>query len=565
MKTKKTQHIIQLFTVIVSVLLINYIVSFFFFRIDLTSDKRYTLKDETKKILQELDDVVYVRIYLDGQMPIGFQRMQESILETLDEFRVYAGDNLQFEFVNPSDEDAKTRDKNYQDLYERGLEPTQVQQKDAEGGMAERVLFPGALISFQGRELPVNMLRNNPSYSVEQNLNTSIQSLEYNFIQAIYQLTLKEKPAIAFIEGNGELDEYETADITETLSPYYRLHRVNLQGDDTLLLDYDLVVVAGPSKPWSEADKFALDQYIMHGGNVLWAIEKIRVNEDSLATRGNSFALMNDANLTDQLFTYGVRVNPEVVKDMQCAVIPVNTAPAGQQAKFAPAPWLYHPLINAPAKSEITRDLNVIRLKYPAHIDILQAATGHQSKVLLHSSRTSEAQQAPVYVDLQEVRERIDPRRYRQGPFDVAVLLEGSFTSAFRNRPIDRYIDVPNFKYLEKSQQPGKMAVLSDADFLRNEVDVRPDGIQMRPLGYDRYSRQTYGNKEFMVNLTHYLASNAGLLKIRARNIKLRLLDKQKVRRERVKWQLINTVLPAVLIILLGVLFAFIRKRRYAK
>ncbi|MGM0551682.1 MAG: gliding motility-associated ABC transporter substrate-binding protein GldG [Bacteroidota bacterium] len=565
MKSKKTQHIVQLITVIASVILVNYIVSFFFVRLDLTSDKRFTLKEETKEILEDLDDIVYIRVYLDGQMPIGFQRMRESMLETLDEFRVYAGSNLQFEFVNPSDEDTETRDKMYQDLYERGLEPTNVQQKDAEGGLAERVLFPGAIISYQGRGLPVNVLRNNPSYSAEQNLNTSIQSLEYKFIQAIYQLTLRRKPAIAFIEGNGELDEYETADITETLAPYYQQHRVSLMGDDTLLLDYDLVIVAGPTEPWSEADKFALDQYIMRGGNVLWAMEKVMVNNDSLATRGNSFALMNDANLTDQLFTYGVRVNPEVVKDMQCAVIPVNTAPAGQQAKFSPAPWLYHPLITPPEGHEITRDLNVIRLKYPAHIDVLQAATGHASKVLLRSSPTAVALQAPVLVDLQEVRDQIDPRKYRQGPYNLAVLLEGSFSSVFRNRPVEGYIDSPDFEYLAESKKEGKMAVLSDADFLRNEVDVRADGIQMRPLGYDRYSRQTYGNKEFMVNLTHYLASNAGLLKIRERDIKLRLLDKQKIRQERLKWQIINTVLPAVLIILLGVAFAFSRKQRYAK
>jgi len=565
MKSKKIQHIVQLITVIVSVLLVNYIVSFFFVRLDLTSDKRFTLKEETKDILTDLDDVVYVRVYLDGQMPIGFQRMRESMLETLDEFRVYAGNNLQFEFVNPSDEDAETRDKVYQDLYQRGLEPTNVQQKDAEGGLAERVLFPGAIISYKGRELPVNVLRNNPSYSAEQNLNTSIQSLEYKIIQAIYQLTLKRKPAIAFIEGNGELNEYETADITETLAPYYRLHRVNIQGDDTLLLDYDLVIVASPTKSWSEADKFALDQYIMRGGNVLWSLEKVRMNEDSLATLGSSFALMNDANLTDQLFTYGVRVNPEVVKDMQCAVIPVNTAPAGQQAKFSPAPWLYHPLITPSPRHEITRDLNVIRLKYPAHIDVLQAATGHSTTVLLRSSPTAAALQVPVLVDLQEVRNRINPRQYRQGPYNLAVLLEGSFSSVFRNRPVDRYIDSPDFDFLPKSQKNGKMVVLSDADFMRNEVDVRADGLQMRPLGYDRYSRQTYGNKEFMVNLTHYLASNAGLLKIRARDIKLRLLDKQKVRQERLKWQLINMILPAILIILLGIAFAFSRKQRYAK
>jgi len=565
MKSKKIQHLIQLLTVLVSVVLVNYIVSFAFFRLDLTSDKRYTLKDQTKEILSELDDVVYVKVYLDGQMPIGFQRMQESMLETLDEFRVYAGANLQFEFVNPSDDDPKERDKIYQDLYNRGLEPTNVKQKDAEGGLAERVLFPGAIISYQGQELPVNVLRNNPTYSAEQNLNTSIQSLEYNFIQAIYQLTLKMKPAIAFVEGHGELDEYEAADITDALARYYRVHRVNLQGDDTLLFDYDLVIVAGPEKPWSEQDKFSLDQYIMRGGNVLWLVESVKVNADSLASSGSSFALMNDANLTDQLFTYGVRVNPEVVKDMQCAVIPVNTAPVGQQAKFAPAPWMYHPLLTPPASSEITRDLNLIQAKYPAAIDILQGATGHTAEVLLRSSTSAAAHQLPLIVSLREVRQRIDPRAYMQGPFDLAVMLSGNFQSVFRNRPVQSFVETPGFTFLEASAKSAQMVIMGDVDFMRNEVQIKADGMMIRPLGYDRYSRQTYGNKEFVMNVVHALTSKAELLKIRARDIKLRLLDKQKVRKERLKWQLINIMLPALLIILLGLAFAFIRKQRYAK
>lgn len=357
MKNLKKQNIIQLIIALIVILLINYIASQLFFRLDLTADKRYTLSEVTHEILDSLEDVVYIEVYLDGEMPIGFQRMQKSIIELLDEFRIIAGDNLHYRFINPSNStDPAKRNAVYQDLYDRGVEPTNVKDRDEEGGMAEKILFPGAIITYKDRETPVNFLVNNASLSAEANLNNSVQALEYKLIDAIRKITVKQRKRIAFIEGQGELNEYETGDITRALNEYYDIDRVTIKDYLQILDPYDAVIVAGPSEKYTEKSKFILDQYIMNGGKVLWFIEVVNVSMDSLSTGSMTFALMNDANLRDQLFKYGVRVNPNVIEDIQCAVIPVNTSLAGKQPKFAPAPWLYFPLLNAPSDHVITKN-----------------------------------------------------------------------------------------------------------------------------------------------------------------------------------------------------------------
>ncbi len=562
-KNLKKQNIIQLIIALVIILLVSYISSNIYFRLDLTADKRYTLSDATVEILDSLEDVVYIEIYLDGEMPIGFQRMQKSIHELMDEFRVIANSEIQYQFINPSkSSDQSKRNAIYQDLYDRGLNPTNVKDRDEEGGLAEKILFPGAIITFQEKETPINLLVNNPGLSAEVNLNNSIQSLEYEFIDAIRKITTKQRKKIAFIEGQGELDEFYTGDITRTLNEYYEIDRVTIKEYINILDPYDAVIIAGPTEQYTEKSKFIVDQYIMNGGKVLWFVESVKISMDSLSTGGATFALMNDINLSDQLFKYGVRVNPNVIQDVQCAVIPVNTAIAGTQPKFAPAPWLYFPLLLAPDNNSVTKNLNMIKSEFPSLIDTVGNNSEIKKQVILTSSPNSRVLNVPLLVSLTQVSEKLDPLTFNQPNNPVAVILEGQFESVFKNRMINKYIAGQEFNFKEKSEFT-RMIVVSDADIIKNDVRQRADGIFITPLGYDRYTKQTYGNKEFVMNAVHYLVDESGILDIRSREFKLRLLDKSKIQEEKTKWKIINTILPVLFIILFAILLAYIRKRKY--
>ncbi len=562
-KNLKYQNIIQLVIALIIILLVSYISSKAYFRLDLTADKRYTLSEATHEVLDSLDDLIYIEIYLDGDMPVGFQRMQKAIYELMDEFRVIAGNNIQYQFKNPSESSNESqRNALYQDLYERGLDPTNVKDRDEEGGMASKTLFPGAIITYKDFETPVNLLVNNMGLSAESNLNNSIQALEYEFIDAIRKITTTTRKKIAFIEGQGELDEYYTGDITRALNEYYDIDRVTIKDYVNILDSYDAVIVAGPTQQYTEKSKFILDQYIMNGGKVLWFIESINASMDSLSTVGSTFALMNDANLSDQLFKYGVRVNPNVIQDIQCALIPVNTAVSGSQPKFAPAPWLYFPLLVPPDNSSITKSLNMIKSEFPSVIDTVGNNADVKKKIILLSSYSSKVLNIPLLVSLSEVADQPDPLTFNQPNNPIAVVLEGEFESVFKNRLVDKYTQGTDFIVKEKSV-PTQMIVVSDADIIRNDVRRRADGMFITPLGYDRYTKQTYGNKEFVMNAVHYLVDESGILDMRSREFKLRILDKKKIQEEKTKWQFINTVLPIVFIVLFAILLAYYRKRKY--
>lgn len=563
MKNHKKQNIIQLILALIVILLINYISSQTFFRLDLTSDKRYTLSEVTHELLDSLDDIVYIEIYLEGDMPIGFQRMQKSIKEMLDEFQVIAGENIYYSFINPSKSTNQSkRNALYQDLYERGLEPSNVKERDEEGGMAEKVLFPGAIITYGDKETPVNFLKNNPAFSTEVNLNNSIQDLEYAFVDAIRKITSKKHKKIAFIEGQSELDEYETGDITRELAEYYSIDRLTIKEYFGILDPYDAVIIAGPKEKYTEKSKFILDQYIMNGGKVLWFIDAVSVNMDTLSTGSSTFALINDVNLNDQLFKYGVRINPNVIQDVQCALIPVNTAAGGAQPKFVPAPWLYYPLLIPPDNHPVTKSLNLIKTEFPGVIDTVGVGSNISKKVLLSSSAHARVLDAPLLVNLAQVQEQINPGAFNQSNLPIAVLLEGSFESVFKNRFLENIVGDKDVSFKETSE-PTEMIVVADADIIRNEVRERADGIFISPLGYDRYTKQTYGNKEFVMNALHYLVDQKGLLELRSREFKLRILDKAKIIDQRLRWQLINTIIPVIFIFIFGGILIYIRKRKY--
>jgi ABC-2 type transport system permease protein len=556
---------IKLALSLVIVALSAYFLSSFFYRIDLTSEKRYTLSDFSKKSLHNLKDVVYVKIYLDGDLNIPFRKMQQRMKETLDEFRVYAGGNLEYEFINPFDgEDASVKEAMMNELYQKGLRPTNILAKDKEGGTSEKLVFPGALINFRGTEIPVNLLKNNPRIAADVNINNSIQSFEFEFMRVISSLAADTTEKIAFLEGHGEYNEYQVGDITRELGWYFQVDRGRIGGKPGVLDQYKAVIIAGPTSAFNEKDKFILDQYIMQGGKVLWFIDMVNASLDSISDGGPMVALIRTLNIEDLLFRYGVRINPVLVQDVQCNMIPVNVALAGNTPDFRPAPWLYSPLLTAPYPHPVTRNLNMIKTEFTGTLDTLAARKNIRKTVLLRSSEFSKQVAAPVMISLEEVRLTPQQQEFTDRFLPIAVLLEGSFESTFRNRNVSLLFP-DTVVSLRENGRPASMLVVADADVIRNDVSPTPQGILISPLGLDRFTQQTYGNKDFVVNTIQYMTGHEGLINLRSRELTLRLLNKSKITENRTKWVLINMLCPPLVVIIAGILYGWIRKRKFSR
>lgn len=567
----KKDSYIQLISSIAIILLVSFMAQFVFTRIDLTADKRFTLSEHTKQELKAIDDIIYFRIYLDGDLPAGFKRLQNAVRELLDEFRVYGNENIQYEFIDPSENsDAKVRNELFKYLYQKGLQPTNLQVKEKDGSTSQKIIFPGILMSYQGREVAVNVLKNFAAYTPEGNLNSSIQALEYEFAYAMHKLTTVKPPKIAFIDDYGTLSLSEVEDIGTTLSDFYEVYRMRINEYPYSLIDsagnniFKLIVIAKPQKAFSEKNKFLIDQFIMNGGSVLWLIDQVDVNADSLAYNRSTVALNRELNLDDMLFKYGVRINYKLIQDLQCATIPVNKALAGQQAQFAPAPWVYYPLMSPLSGHPISKNLDVVKSEFANTIDTVGNDGNIKKAVLLTSSKYSRQVNAPALIDLSMVSERHDPARFTSSFLTTGVLLEGTFQSVFTNRvlPFAASVYGNESKTLSRAT---KMIVIADGDIIRNYSQRNGNKLEALPLGYDRFTRQTFANKELMLNCINYLCDLEGLMEARSKEYKLRMLDKPKIATERFFWQAINLLLPVILVAVLGVAYHFYRKRKYAQ
>jgi ABC-2 type transport system permease protein len=569
----KRGNITGLLLGIAIVILVNFISAFINARIDLTSEKRYSLAPATKKLLKKLDDVVFFKIYLAGDLPPGFQRLSNETREMLDEFRAYS-DNVQYEFVNPSENtNDKERNNTYRLLVERGLQPTDL-RVSKKGGSSQLIIFPGAMVSYHGKEIPVQLLMAQLQEDPNKVLNTSIQSLEYNLASAIKNLTTAIKPRIAFIEGQGELDQRETYDLQASLSEFYNVDRVvinnkisslaiRLKTDsthDVLVNKFRAIIIAKPTKPFDERDKFLIDQFIMRGGKVLWLIDPVFASMDSLQKYSTSMGIPNDINLEDMLFTYGVRANVNLVQDMNALPIPVKTGQVGNQPQFDFLKWYFFPVLMPTINHPIVNGLNAIKTEFLSTIDTV-AAPGIRKTFLLETSVYARTVNAPALIDLEILKKQPNERVFNKGPLPVAVLLEGEFPSAFLFRIPPELAGNPALGFKSKSKKT-KMILISDGDIAKNQFHFS-QGYAL-PLGFDQYTKQTFGNKDLVFNAINFLCDDSGLISVRSRELKLRLLDTAKVEKQRIFWQLVNILLPVLLITCLGVVKYRMRKRAYA-
>ncbi|MEI8224820.1 MAG: gliding motility-associated ABC transporter substrate-binding protein GldG [Bacteroidota bacterium] len=564
-KTIKFRSWLQLLSAVAVVILVASASSLIRFRFDLTEDKRYTLSDPTRKVLSGLKNDIYFQVYLDGEMPIPLKRLKRSVREMLDEFRIASGRKIDYEFINPAEgSNVQQRNAQFQVLENKGLNPVDIRAGDAEGGSTQKRIFPGMIVNYNGIEVPVNFLKNNPSIPYEQNILHSVEGLEYEMIQTIATLSSDTIYKVAFIEGHDEIPEIETADITINLAKFFTVDRGIIGGKPGILDNYAAVVIAGPEKEFSESDKLVLDQYIMNGGRVMWLFDEVAVNSDSLVY-GETVGLYRPLNIEDQLFRYGARVNPSIVQDLECMVIRLKVGGSGNtNQQFVPAPWVYYPLLIPAANHSITRNLNRVKGEFINYIDTVGLDPAIRKKVLLTTSKFSRTLSPPLLISLKEAELTPDEKEFNKPNLPVAVLLEGVFSSAFKNRMVSNLTDDKNLKVNTESSKT-KMIVIADADIIRNEV--RRVGLEETPypLGLDKYTGEVFGNRDFLINCLNYLVDDNGIMELRSRELKLRLLNSAKIKAEKFKWQLINIAGPIIIVIIAGLLYSYFRRRKYTR
>lgn len=561
------QHLFQYIILITVIIIVTVVSSKVFFRVDLTSEKRYTLSNSTKDVLRQLEAPVYFRVYLAGDLPPDFVRFQQTIKEMLDEFRAYAGENVQYDFINLYEEkDEALRNQTIYNIYKKGLRVTSVKMKDEEGGSSDKTIFPGAIVNYRGLEFPVNFLKNNPALPSEVNLSNSIQSLEYEFSRALHSLTVTDVPKIAFVEGHGELDSLQTFSIMNELKNFFQVDRGYINGNTEVLSGYEAVIIAQPTHPFSEADKFAIDQYIMKGGKVLWFLDPAITLPDSLSN-GMTISLANPLNIEDLLFKYGFRIDFNIVTDLQCNYIPVNIGVDAASEDTEMRPWVYNPILSAPPDHPITRGLNYIYGQFISSFDTLAGFDGELKRtILLSTSERANSRRVPVRITMDEVSRDPNPNLFNDSHLPVAALSEGVFTSFYQNYSVPKGVTPKNVEIVKKSV-PTSMLLVTDGDIIRNDVQIQDGRYMAEKLGFDKYTYQTFGNLEFIMNAINYMTDDTGIMELRSREFKLRLLSKAILTDKKAvsKWKIINNVLPVLIIILFGLVFTLYRKRKYTR
>lgn len=532
-----------------------------FFRLDLTAEKRYSITDLSKEVVETLDQPVHITLYLDGELPAGFRKLQKSIVEKIADYNAYSSQLINLSIVDPYETaDAKRRNQLFDELTGKGLQPTEIRQNTEQGTVTRRI-FPGALIHYGDKQMSLNLLKNNPALHWEVNLNNSIETLEYEFTNAFSELKSTERQTVAFLNGQGELSEYETNDFAEALSQKYTVTRVTAQQLGSANAKIKTLIVANPKEPFAENDKFLIDQYLMNGGRILWLIDPVMVSLDSLSRGQMTLAFPQALNLDDQFFKYGVRLNTNLVQDVECLMIPVNTAPAGQPAKFTPAPWYFSPLLIPSENHVISRNINRVKAEFVSSIDTVGKKENMRKTVILATSPYSLVSETPMEVSLASVNNPPDRRLFRQPAQPVGVLLEGTFSSVFTNRMVSSY--GVNASEIKNESEPTRMIVFSDGNLAANKYRFTGGAAEFLPMGYDQLSQQTFGNKALLVNAVNYLSDDQGLMELRSRIFKIRLLDKVRLREEKTIWQMVNVMVPLLLIALFGGIYTFVRRRRY--
>ena len=529
--------------ILVALVLMNVLVHQLVCRWDMTDDKRYTISHPTKELLRSLDSPLTVTVLLEGELNAGFTRLQKAASELLSEFSIYTTERIESRPLGAS--------------LVQGLDPIVIHERTHKGKMAQTTVYPYAIVEYKGKKRVVNLLQNQRGLSGEENLNNSIENLEYSMVEAIRGLAQTKVEKVVFLEGHGELEEHDVYDLTQLLAQYYQVDRGCLGNEAGVLDGYAAVIIADPQLPFSEEDKYILDQYIMQGGRVLWVVNGVKFSSDFLASQGATPIVALDLDINDMLFRYGVRIRHGLVQDLQCLPVPVDVSTNPQQPNWQPMPWTYAPLLLTSQQSPITRNIAQLTATMASAVELVGGEDGIRKEVLLATSSASKLTAVPAQVNLSMGVD--DEQSYQYAYIPVAVSLEGEFSSLYAHlgAPESIVASAP----ARKASVPTRQIVVAAGSAIRNEWQQN----QPLPLGYDRYTKTQFGNRDFMLNAVLYLTDNEGWLQLRQKEITLRLLNDKRAQTARIQAQVMSMVIPLAILGLLGGVIVLMKKRKYVK
>lgn len=564
-RSKRTQSLLQFGLFCGILLFVNILANIFYTHFDLTEEKRFTLTKPTRELLRGLNDQVYVQVLLDGEFPAGFKRLQTATREMLDDFRSETG-YLDYQFEDPSAGSLEEVNGRRKALAEAGIQPVNLRVAD-QGETTQKLIYPFAIFRFGSRQVVVKLLENeSATLSPEEVINNSVTLLEYKFANAIKKILAPARPVILFTKGHGELDETRVADFDRSLRAFYDTDRISL--DSVIQVkpeDCALLVIAKPTQTFSEKDKFKIDQYVMNGGRVLWLIDRLSASLDSMQLTSRFVPSDYPLNIEDMLFRYGARIQPDLVLDLECSKIKLVVGQVGNSPQFAPFPWYYHPAVLPSGNHPIVKNLDRVDLKFCSSIDTIRTKTPVKKIPVLTTSRYSRLQFSPIDLNFEILKYQPDPEKFDKGKQTVGLLLEGVFPSAYENRvsgEMQAGLEQLGLSF-KNASVPTRMLVISDGDVAANHVR-NVEEKQWLPLGYNHMDGATYANKDLLLNAVEYLIDPSGVIEARTKEVKLRLLDPVRTREEGNFWKGINVGVPLLLLAILGWVFNWRRRRKYA-
>ncbi len=565
-KTESNHKIILTGWLITGIILLSYILGqWVYTSFDATEERRYTLTPATRKVLHELNERIYIKVLLDGRFPAGFKRLRESTEDMLRRFS-QTNPEVQYNFENPNAGSTEEVNARRKELAAQGLIPTQLRVTDAAGASAQYI-YPFAIVNYGSRSVPVTLLQDDvPGADKEVIINNSISLLEYKLIDGIQKVRRQTRRLVAFSEGQGELTRLQTASFEKELRNAYAVNRINLDSVVQIPSDIKALIIAKPTETFSEAHLFMLDQYVMNGGHIMFLLDPLIVSLDSINVNKNYIPPPYPLGLDPLLFKWGARVNPNLVLDLQSTRIPMVVGMQGDKVQTELFPWFYHPLISSTSNHPVTKGLDRIQLEFPGSIDTIQTSIPVEKTILLTSSPYSRIQLTPVRLNFDILREEPDPKLFNKGPQSFAVMLEGQFESLYKNRMSPEQLKIleDNGLGFKTEGTSSRILVVSDGDMIKNLVN--PSTGESAPLGFNKYENVTFtGNRDFLLNALEYMFDPDGVLEARSKDIRLRLLNTVKAREEGLQWQLINILGPLGFILLIGVIYHAIRKRRFAR
>ena len=561
---KRIPGFLQILLILGIILFINILSQYFNTYLDFTEEKRFTLTEPTKKLIKDVKNVVYIQVLLEGNFPSGFKLLQQSTKEILDQFNSENG-YIEYEFENPNEGTVDVINARRKSYGEEGLIPTNLMVRSGSENK-EQLIYPYAIVKLGDRKISVNLLENAPDLDQESNLSNSISLLEYKLATAIQKVHYPEKKNILFTTGHGELAREQTKSLVSLLNSSYNLAWINLDSTFIIKPEIDLLIIARPIIPFTEKNKYVLDQYVMNGGKIIWLVDGLKMSLDSLSTRNEFIPEPLDLNLTDYFFKNGIRINSNLVLDLECSRIPQVIGRTGDKPQIELFPWYYHPLIAPRSNHPIVSNIDRISLEFPSTIDTLKTKTDIKKTILLQSSQYSRYQTSPMKVGFEMMRYKPDPDKFNRPNLPIGILLEGTFGSLFENRldedmnNILSSIGIP-FKTISS---PTSMLVVADGDVIKNLYDKETG--KFAPIGYNKYEKATFnGNKDFILNSIEFMINQNNILTARTKEFKLRMLDKVKAEKDKLYWQSINIVLPIILIVIFGTINFYWRKKKFIK